>query len=224
MPGLSQLKQFNSDLLNLGDEVKIRSARGEKPVTVPLPKNIPDVDDSNDFRLGMPQLSEEEQEQADALAAERERQANDFSDITGTAQETPAAVAEEVQAPVMPDVSDLFNPSPDIKLDDLDLSEFEEKKEPDPPPEPEETPIEDLGLDALLAGAENAMPEPQEETVEEIPVMEEAPVEPQRPRRPNPHAVHESLADLDMDMNSIMSARNKPKTDDFDISNSFKCR
>jgi len=83
MPGLSQLKQFNSDILNLGDEVKIRSARGEKALTVPIPKGIDFEDDSEDFRLGMPELSEEEEQQAEALAAERDRDALDHSDITG---------------------------------------------------------------------------------------------------------------------------------------------
>ena len=93
MPGLSQLKQFNADMLNVGDEVKIRSARGEKPVTIGIPKGIDFEDDSEDFRAGMPQLSEEEQQQAEALAAERDRQANDFSDITGESSE-PAADIE----------------------------------------------------------------------------------------------------------------------------------
>ena len=47
-------------MLNLGDEVKLRSLRGEKPVFVPIPKDVADVDDSEDFRDGMPQLSEEQ--------------------------------------------------------------------------------------------------------------------------------------------------------------------
>ena len=60
MPGLNQLKQFNADILTLGDEVKIRSARGEKPVTVKIPKKITVADDSADFAEGMPVVSEEE--------------------------------------------------------------------------------------------------------------------------------------------------------------------
>ena len=54
MPGLKQLQQFNSDILNLGDESKLRAARGEKPVLVPIPKNVQDVDDSEDFISGLP--------------------------------------------------------------------------------------------------------------------------------------------------------------------------
>ncbi|MBP5359772.1 MAG: hypothetical protein J6Y69_11405, partial [Treponema sp.] len=152
MPGLSQLKQFNADMLNVGDEVKIRSARGEKPVTIGIPKGIDFEDDSEDFRAGMPQLSEEEQQQAEALAAERDRAANDFSDITGETTESSGDQKEsDVQA--IPDVSDLFSPAVTASVDDLDLSEFEtEKKEEEViAEEPKETPIEDLDLDALLA-------------------------------------------------------------------------
>ena len=103
MPGLKQLKQFNADLLNLGDEVKIRSARGEKAVTIPIPKKIPDIDDSEDFVHGMPQISEEEQEQAEAAAAEMEREANDFSDITGEGKEVTPSVSSNT-AQKAPDV------------------------------------------------------------------------------------------------------------------------
>lgn len=153
MPGLSQLQKFNADLLNLGDEVKIRSARGEKPVTVSIPSDVEDRDDSDDFKLGMPTLSEEEQAQADAAAAEMEREANDFSDITGessdfdedTAPLTPVAAAT-------PDVSDLLSAGSDMDFSDLDLSDFQdEPSEPKPEPKPIEVPIEDMDLDALLA-------------------------------------------------------------------------
>ena len=106
MPGLNQLKQFNTDILNVGDEVKIRSARSEKPVRVPIPKDITVADDSAEFLEGLPQLSEADIAQADAAAAERESAAHDFSDITGES----AAKAKAPAAPVaekMPDVSDL---------------------------------------------------------------------------------------------------------------------
>ena len=150
MPGLSQLKQFTSDILNLGDEVKIRAARGEKPVTVPIPKDISVDDDSDDFRLGMPQLSEEEELQAQALAEERNREANDFSDITGESGEKEAVDSVDTNL-AMPDVSDLLAGPSSSDLDDLDLSEFEEQPEEEEEPEPEETPLEDLDLDSLLA-------------------------------------------------------------------------
>ena len=62
MPGLKQLQQFNSDIMTLGDEAKIRAARGEKPVFVSIPKNVQDIDDSDEFLDGLPMLSEEEQQ------------------------------------------------------------------------------------------------------------------------------------------------------------------
>ena len=49
MPGLSQLKKFNSDILSLGNEAELRSKRGEKVGSLPIPKGIKDVDDSDDF-------------------------------------------------------------------------------------------------------------------------------------------------------------------------------
>ncbi len=159
MPGLKQLQQFNSDILNLGDEVKIRAARGEKPVTVKIPKDVADIDDSEDFVNGLPALSEEDQAQAAAAAEERKREANDFSDFMdsddseSSSEQKPAATEEEA----VPDVSDLLPSAGDMDLSDLDLSEFEDEKEPEPEPEPEEIGIEDMDLESLLA----SNPEPQ---------------------------------------------------------------
>ncbi len=144
MPGLDQLKKFNSDMLNLGDEVKIRSTRGEKPVLVPIPKGVSAENDSEDFRFGMPEISQEEQDKAKALAEQREKDANDFSDIIGepsSAEEVP-----DVQPLKAPDVSDLLDTN--VSSDDIDLSDFED---PAPAEQFEEVPIEDLDLDALLA-------------------------------------------------------------------------
>ena len=155
MPGLNQLQQFNSDILNLGDEVKIRAARGEKPVTVKIPKDVADIDDSEDFVNGLPALSEEDQAQAAAAAEERKREANDFSDFmdsddSESASEQKSAATEEES---VPDVSDLLPSAGDMDLSDLDLSEFEDKKEPEPEPEPEKIGIEDMDLESLLASS-----------------------------------------------------------------------
>ncbi|MBO4321304.1 MAG: hypothetical protein J5857_12625, partial [Treponema sp.] len=203
MPGLSQLKQFNADMLNVGDEVKIRSARGEKPVTIGIPKGIDFEDDSEDFRAGMPQLSDEEQQQAEALAAERERAANDFSDITGESSESSNDYQKESDTQAVPDVSDLFSPVVSASVDDLDLSEFETEKEEkeEIPEEPEETPIEDLDLDALLAPSN---PDAQTvQTEEEDYSYEEAPAQPYRTGRLNPHNITKenapSMSDMDFD-------------------------
>ena len=59
MPGKKQLRKFSDDVLKIGDEVKIRASRGEKPAVFPVPDDIPDVDDSQDFVLGMPDPEDE---------------------------------------------------------------------------------------------------------------------------------------------------------------------
>ncbi|MBP5176453.1 MAG: hypothetical protein ILP07_11170, partial [Treponema sp.] len=202
MPGLSQLKQFNSDILNLGDEVKIRSARGEKALTVPIPKGIDFEDDSEDFRLGMPELSEEEEQQAEALAAERDRDAMDYSDITGEekAEEALASIDSAIQA--APDVSDLLAPAVSADLDDLDLSAFEEPKEEAVEEAPKETPIEDMDLDSLLTLSDPSLMENSDDSEQEEENEIDAPPAPAyRTGRLNPHKMeHEpSMSDLDYD-------------------------
>ena len=165
MPGLKQLQQFNSDILNLGDESKLRAARGEKPVLVPIPKNVQDVDDSEDFISGLPVISDEEMAQAEAAAKEREKEANDFSDFmdNGSDESDEASEKPAQETAVVPDVSDLLPSTGDMDLGDLDLSEFEPPPEPEPEPEPEEIAIEDMDLDSLLAPAPKTEPEPEPE-------------------------------------------------------------
>ncbi|MBP5358464.1 MAG: hypothetical protein J6Y69_04675 [Treponema sp.] len=209
MPGLSQLKQFNADMLNVGDEVKIRSARGEKPVTIGIPKGIDFEDDSEDFRAGMPQLSEEEQQQAEALAAERDRQANDFSDITGESSESTTDIQSESDTQAVPDVSDLFSPVVSASVDDLDLSEFESEseKEEEVPEEPKETPIEDLDLDALLAPSNPDAQTVQAEEEDDY-SYEEAPAQSYRTGRLNPHNISKDNAPKmsDSDFDALMQS------------------
>lgn len=149
MPGLEQLKQFTSDILNIGDEVKIRAARGEKPVTVPVPKDLVVEDDSQDFMYGMPELSKEEEEQALALAAEKEREANDFGDITGESSESDNIVSVEENNKAI-DMSDLDAGSLG-DIDDMDFSDFmDEQPEEEVEEEPEPISIADQSLDSLL--------------------------------------------------------------------------
>lgn len=166
MPGLKQLQQFNSDIMTLGDEAKIRAARGEKPVFVSIPKNVQDIDDSDEFLDGLPMLSEEEQAQADAAAKEREREANDFSDFMD-GEEDENSEEKQKTAPKqesVPDMSDLLPSDGGMDFGDFDLSEFEDKTpEPEPEPEPEEVAIEDMDLDSLLALSEQPKKEEPEE-------------------------------------------------------------
>ncbi len=54
MPGLNQLKQFSTEIRNLGNEVEIRRAKGEILPVVRIPADVADIDDSNDFIDGIP--------------------------------------------------------------------------------------------------------------------------------------------------------------------------
>ncbi|MCR5079913.1 MAG: hypothetical protein K6B17_01040 [Treponema sp.] len=161
MPGLKQLQQLNSDLLTLGDEVKIRGARGEKPVIVKIPNTVKDINDADDFLNGLPEISEAELQQAAAAKAEREQQENEFADFMNgddsSSDDTPSD-APVAKKEAVPDVSDLLISEGDMDLDDLDLSDFEGEPEPEPEPEPEEISIEDMDLSSLLA-----MPDKEEE-------------------------------------------------------------
>ena len=104
MPGLSQLKQFNKDLLAIGDEVTIRAARGEKPVEVHIPKEVEDKNDSEDFVLGMPEIEAE---------VDNSPVDEDLSDLAGLANPASTSSNDSTEpSPTFeaPDLSDLLNP------------------------------------------------------------------------------------------------------------------
>ena len=150
MPGLSQLKKFNSDILSLGNEVHARTSRGEKPIIIPIPKTVRDIDDSEDFVLGMPESTEA------AAAAQTSSEAEDFSDIieTGKKDAAPKESAESSSS-VVPDLSDLLNPViPSASAGDgamPDLSQFaDEAEQKIEEAEPEKMSVADMNLDDLL--------------------------------------------------------------------------
>ena len=158
MPGLSQLKKFNADILSLGNEPGLRASRGEKPVTVPIPKGIEDVDDSDDFITGMPEPVEYDVKPEKAVNVEE-----DFSDIMGTSSAPVPSNAVQPESTLnVPDLSSLadlgaFADSGDEDSDMMgpDLSMFADpiaETEPEPEPEPEEPEISDLSLEDLLGG------------------------------------------------------------------------
>ena len=122
MPGLSQLKKLSEDVLRLGNEPKLRAERGEKPVVAAIPSTVEDIDDSEDFVLGMPEkpeeVSEEEnfeqnQDESDALAA-----AGDLESILD-------GTATQASVPVEPDFSSILNPIGGEDDGVPDLSAFE---------------------------------------------------------------------------------------------------
>ena len=158
MPGLSQLKKFNADILSLGNEPGLRASRGEKPVTVPIPKGIEDIDDSDDFITGMPEPVEYDVKPEKAVNVEE-----DFSDIMGTSSApVPSNTVQPESTLNVPDLSSLadlgaFADSGDEDSDMVgpDLSMFAdpiEETEPETEPEPEEPEISDLSLEDLLGG------------------------------------------------------------------------
>ena len=178
MPGLSQLKQFNKDLLAIGDEVTIRAARGEKPVEVHIPKEVEDKNDAEDFVLGMPEIEAE---------VDNSPVDEDLSDLAGLANPASTSSNDSTEpSPTFeaPDLSDLLNPiaiSDDggsgSSSDMPDLSMFEdapvEEEEEIVEEEPEEISVADMGLDALLSGAGFDAPEEESEReVEEEPLLE----------------------------------------------------
>ncbi|MDY4768530.1 MAG: tetratricopeptide repeat protein [Treponema sp.] len=173
MPGLSQLKKFNADILSLGNEPGLRASRGEKPVTVPIPKGIEDVDDSDDFITGMPEPVEYDVKPENAVNVEE-----DFSDIMGTSSApVPSNTVQPESTLNVPDLSSLadlgaFADSGDEDSDMMgpDLSMFAdpiEETEPEPEPEPEEPEISDLSLEDLLGGMGFDGSEGTEENTEE---------------------------------------------------------
>ena len=171
MPGLSQLKQFNKDLLAIGDEVTIRATRGEKPVEVHIPKEVEDKNDSEDFVLGMPEIEAE---------VDNSPVDEDLSDLAGLANPASTSSNDSTEpSPTFeaPDLSDLLNPiaiSDDggsgSSADMPDLSMFEdapvEEEEEIVEEEPEEISVADMGLDALLSGA--GFDAPEEESEREV--------------------------------------------------------
>ena len=175
MPGLKQLQKFNTDILSLGNEATLRSGRGEKPITVPIPKNVKDIDDSDDFVLGLPEV---EPEQIQEVTQNTDDE--DFSDIMGNA--SPKSAPEIEKKPSLDFSSILSGVAPEnISNEEPDLSMFMENIEPEVQEvieEPEEIPVSDLSLDDLLnsEGFDGSSGEAQEET-EELSAIENEPLE-----------------------------------------------
>ena len=181
MPGLSQLQKFNSDILSLGNEPTLRAQRGEQALSVPLPKGVKDIDDSDDFVVGMPIILNNVQEQKKAETVDDE----DFSDITGEkSNSSNDSNKQEASAEKIPDFSDLLTPNIDQadNQDIPDLSMFMDPVETSVPeeveePEPEEPAIADLNLEDLLNTAgfdsESEFPADSDDQIDELTPVEE---------------------------------------------------
>ena len=175
MPGLKQLQKFNTDILSLGNEATLRSSRGEKPLTVPIPKSVKDIDDSDDFVLGLPEV---EPEQIQEVSQNTDDE--DFSDIMGTS--SPKTSPEIEKKPSLDFSSILSGVAPEnVSNEEPDLSMFMEpvdEEVQETVEEPEEIPLSDLSLDDLLnsEGFDGSTGEAKDET-EELNAIENEPLE-----------------------------------------------
>ncbi|MCQ2611139.1 MAG: hypothetical protein MJ169_05265 [Treponema sp.] len=163
MPGLSQLRKLSEDVLKLGNEPKLRADRGETPVLAKIPADIPDVDDSQDFVLGLPEKEEEPEEQP--KTEEQETQAESESG------------PEQEEAPDL-DLTSLLNPMAEMDAaDDMpDLTAFLAPEEKEPPKKKEKD-IADFSLDDLLKAPSEDFSEPEKETPEPVEDLMQAPDE-----------------------------------------------
>lgn len=150
MPGLKQLQQFNTDILSVGNETTLRASRGEKALKVPIPKDIKDFDDSDDFVLGLPEIDESR-----IQSVQTKPEVDDFSDIMGNSS---SENTKSENKPVVPDFSSILNTefsNSDSGDEAPDLSMFMEPVQTEVEEEveePKEVPISDLSLEDLLGG------------------------------------------------------------------------
>lgn len=131
--------------------MKIRAARGEKPVTIEIPKGVSEADDSEDFIAGLPVAPQEMQIDADSESA-----GDDFSSFFDGSESGAQEPSVSGSAEPIADVPDFLS-----SADDLDLSEFESGSGTATEDEPEPVSIEDMDLESLLAS--NAEPEKEAE-------------------------------------------------------------
>lgn len=224
MPGLSQLKQFNQDLLAIGDETRRRAFLGERPVLVPIPKSVVDKDDSDDFVLGMPEFDEDGN-----IKVETPPEDDDFSDITGIVSDAPASVAESSNnvsnSLDAPDLTSLLNPVIDTSggnNDIPDLSQFAEpelEEEIEDEPE-EEASIADLSLDDLLKSTGFEMDNPAEEDFDFMTQEPEPEPEPVLVKEPEPEREIVGAPNLDFLMdNDVADDKTQNVEDESPVAN-----
>ena len=169
MQGLSQLKKLSEDVLKLGNEPKLRAERGEKPVIAVIPPDVQDVDDSEDFVLGMPEQPSEDETTEESQENSQDTSASDAELLKSAEADLAALLAGNKPGPGEPDLSGILNPVMEAGDDIPDLSAFEEPPEP---PKKEEPSIADMSLDDLLSA-------PSEDFEEAEPVEEAQPEESQ---------------------------------------------
>ncbi|QTQ15730.1 periplasmic flagellar collar protein FlcA [Treponema parvum] len=110
MPGKTNLQQFSSDVLNIGDEVKVRAARGEKPSIYEIPPDISDTDDSQDFVIGMPEPEELEEDKTQDLSEAKAETSEDQEEEGAFVPDIPLPGEDIVAGPSdIPDLDAILN-------------------------------------------------------------------------------------------------------------------
>ena len=136
MPGYSQLKKLSETLLKLGNEINLRAQRGEKALPVPIPDTIPDIDDSQDFVLGMPEKPKPpEPEPEEAPAEEAAEESSSTSDVSvDDLLSGIASGGDSLDLSAFGDTGDGGKKSKSKSK--AKAAAPEPKKEPEPPPKP----------------------------------------------------------------------------------------
>ena len=142
MPGLSQLKKFNDDVLALGNEAELREQRGEKVVTVPIPNDVQDFDDSNDFMMGIADLI------VDPTVANGSGNGENTSDATGSAIENQSISIPDLSSLIGESASDTASAGiPDLSMF---MDDAPQAENPAPTPTQNANDFVDISLDELL--------------------------------------------------------------------------
>ncbi len=191
---------------NVGGEITIRAKRGEKPTDLPIPENIPEDDDSEDFVLGMPNQDSGEAEEGDSdakatpdneiLSGLTDLGSADDLDIDSLLGTDEASPAES--DPSIPDLSEFLTDDANAAQDTASQSAPKTENS-----SPAEAPLEDLDLDSLLApsGPSNdldldALSEFEDSPITENPAPTEDSAPTENPAAPGPAGSTDGLDSL----------------------------
>ena len=222
MPGINQLKQFDNDILPIGDEPEIRRKNGTTMPEVAMPENLPEGDDSLDFEFGLPQREEE----ADESAVGDEGVSDEAAAAGGSAEAESADTGERSEDAALPEQP----PIPSMEDLDPDIAAFLAGTAPSPAPSSRPAPqaqddstdtasdSADTGAltaadEALSTGAGTAEPDEGAEQAEST-LSDSAGAA--SSAQSSPFADGFDLDDLDMDSSFLSSSAPASKAEDTD--------
>ena len=227
MPGLNQLKKFSEDMQALGDEEKLRAQRGEKVIPLSLPNGIPEDDDSNDFILGLPEKTADENggeaETDDITSLINDDAPIDINNLDSLLGDTSNA-DDDALADFLNDdtLSAPTEDLPDAETDSLAADSADSLSIED------ETPLEDMDLDSLLqpsgadseSSSESSVDEFSSADTEEINLNEDIPAsvlenDGTQPAPEPSEAPAEEFSDLNDALSGLGDLNDMPNIDDF---------